>query len=93
MSQVWSIEAEAGVSEEFEDGRSGFRALRTFEGRGRVELTDGLVIDVPPASLLVVRAAEARRWTAMTPGWRFWSFEFCCVGPLDAPVNRPLPIV
>ncbi|MFN3685173.1 MAG: helix-turn-helix transcriptional regulator, partial [Fimbriimonadaceae bacterium] len=49
--------------------------------------------DVPPASLVVTRAVETVRWTAAAPGWRFWCFHFTCLGSLDAPVNRPLPIV
>jgi len=93
LLQAWSIEAEAGQAQDATGERSGFQVFRTFEGRGRVELRDGSVIEVPPASLLVTRLAESARWTAVAPGWRFWQFHFCCLGPLDAPVNRPLPIV
>lgn len=93
LLQVWSVEAEAGQAQEASEERAGFHAIRTFEGRGRVEMRDGSVIDVPPASLLVTRTAETARWTAVAPGWRFWSFQFCCLGPFDAPVNRPLPVV
>ncbi|MFN3684973.1 MAG: hypothetical protein ACK41F_13715, partial [Fimbriimonadaceae bacterium] len=91
--QVWSVELEAGQPQEASGGKAGFHAFRTFEGRGRVELSDGTVLDVPPASLVVTRAVETVRWTAAAPGWRFWCFHFTCLGSLDAPVNRPLPIV
>ncbi|MCX7799521.1 MAG: helix-turn-helix transcriptional regulator [Fimbriimonadales bacterium] len=92
MLEAWSIEAPVGAGDLVEQDRPGFVAWRTFEGRGRLEFRDGRVLEVPPASLIVARAALLERWQALAPGWRCWRFHFCCLGPLDAPVERPMPI-
>lgn len=93
LLEAWSIEAPAGAEETCEGERRGFLAWRTFEGRGQLEFRDGKVVEVPPASLVVARSAELLRCRAVAPGWRCWKFGFCCLGPLDAPLERPLPIM
>lgn len=92
LASAWVVDLDnPKLVHQLEERPSGFAACRTFEGHGRIQLDDAIV-EVPPASLVILDRPSVRTILPREGKWRFWWFVFECSGPLDAPIRKPIPV-
>ena len=89
LETVWHVDADRTY-----DVRCGPRtgprlvAVRTLDGRGRMELTTGQQKELGPGTVLVVRWRDIARYLCTpAPRWHFYWFELTASGPLPLPLG------
>jgi AraC-like DNA-binding protein len=92
LLRIWRVEADRTYGPVKNWDQPGLVALRTTAGHGRMELRDGLALDLPADSLAVVEAARIHRYHTVGRRWTFWWFEVLWKGKVPFPLHEVMSV-